>query len=431
MKSVVSLFAMSVVLAANATSPSIRAGSVVMSQPTLSRQVAITYDLLSGPAIVTVDILTNGVSIGAANLTYFAGDVNRVVQPGDGRRITWRPDKAWPGHLIRDNSVTAKVTAWALNAPPDYMVVDLVVANSITFYAAAESLPEGGVTNMIYKTDKLVMRKCPAANVEWRMGAPSTELGYGNRQVNHNVTLANDFYIGIYELTQRQYERITGNASCAWFSNKVCYAARPMENLRWAHMRMSADGSANADYEWPGKGHAVAPNSVLGLLRAKVNNRVAFDLPVEAQWEFACRAGTGTALHNGKEISRTSGTCPNVAEIARYKGNSGYGSGDPARDLDADSGTAIVGTYAPNAWGIYDMSGNVMEYCLDYWKQDLTDVDPETGSLTQSGSRPRRGGNFSSEPSGVRSAYRIEYGQVTTADCQSGFRIAAIAEISE
>jgi formylglycine-generating enzyme required for sulfatase activity len=204
-----------------------------------------------------------------------------------------------------------------------------------------------------------------------------------------------------------------------------------MENLKWAHMRMSADGSANNEYEWPVKGHAVAPNSVLGLLRTKVNNRVAFDLPVEAQWEFACRAGTGTALHNGKEITRTSGTCPNVTEIARYKGNSGYVSGDPARDIDIDGGTAIVGTYAPNAWGIYDMSGNVMEYCLDYWKQDLTGVDPETGSLTQAGSRPRRGGNFTSEPSGVRSAYRIEYGQVTTADYQSGFRIAAIAEISE
>lgn len=431
MKNVVLLCAVGSVLMANAASPSIRTGSVAMSQPETSRQVTITYDLLSAPAIVTVDILTNGVSIGAANLTYFAGDVNCVVQPGDGRCITWRPDKAWPGHLIEDNSVTAKVTAWALNAPPDYMVVDLVVPNSLAFYAAAESLPGGGVTNMLYKTDKLVMRKCPAANVEWRMGAPTTELGYGNRQVNHNVTLANDFYIGIYELTQRQYERITGNASCAYFSNKVCYAARPMENLKWAHMRMSSDGSANSEYEWPVKGHAVAPNSVLGLLRTKVNNRVAFDLPVEAQWEFACRAGTGTALHNGKEITRTSGTCPNVAEIARYKGNSGYVSGDPARDLDVDGGTAIVGTYAPNAWGIYDMSGNVMEYCLDYWKQDLTGVDPETGSLTQAGSRPRRGGNFTSEPSGVRSAYRIEYGQVTTADCQSGFRIAAIAEISE
>ena len=431
MKSIVSLCVACVVFAVNAASPSISEKSVVMSQAESSRQVVIAYDLLSAPAIVTVDILTNGVSIGAANLTYFAGDVNRVVQPGYGKRITWRPDKAWPGHVIGEGIATAKVTAWALDNPPDYMVVDLVVANSLSFYADGESLPGGGVTNIIYKTDKLVMRKCPAANVKWRMGAPSTELGYGNRQVNHNVTLTNDFYIGIYELTQRQYERITGNASCAWFTNKAYYAARPMENLKWAHMRMSSDGKTDNAYEWPSCGHAVAPNSVLGFLRSKVNNRVAFDLPLEAQWEFACRAGTGTALHNGKEITRKEGECPNVAEIARYKKNSGYVSGDPARDIGIDGGTAIVGTYAKNAWGIYDMSGNVMEYCLDYWKQDLTDVDPETGSLTISGSRPRRGGNFTCDPSAVRSAYRIEYGQVTTSDYQSGFRIAAPAEVSE
>ena len=431
MKIVVSLCVASVALAANAVSPSIRTGSVVMSQPASSRQVVITYDLLSAPAIVTVDILTNGVTIGAANLAYFAGDVNRVVQPGDGRRITWRPDKAWPGHLIEDNSVTAKVTAWALNAPPDYMVVDLVVTNSLTFYAEAESLPGGGVTNMIYKTDKLVMRKCPAANVEWRMGAPSNELGYGARQVNHNVTLTNDFYIGIYELTQRQYERIAGRASCAYFSNPDCYAARPMENLKWTHMRMSADGSVNSSYDWPDHWHDVAPNSVLGLLRAKVNQRVAFDFPLEAQWEFACRAGVGTGLYTGKEITRTTGTCPNVAEIARYKGNSGYTSGDPDVNTGLEGGTAIVGSYAPNDWGIYDMSGNVMEYVLDYWKQDLTGVDPETGSLTVAGSRSRRSGCFTSDPSGVRSAYRIEYGSVTLADYFSGFRIAANAEIAE
>ena len=431
MKKVFPLWAACAVLSVQAVVPSIRSGSVVMTQAVSSRQVVISYDLLSGPAIVTVDILTNGVTIGAANLTHFAGDVNRVVQAGDGRRITWRPDKAWPDHLIQDGSVTAKVKAWALNAPPDYMVVDLVVANDLTFYEAAESLPDGGVTNMVYKTDKLVMRKCPAANVTWRMGAPTTELGYGNRQVAHNVTLTNDFYIGIYELTQRQYERITGRASCAYFSNPACYAARPMENLKWTHMRMSADGSVNNSYDWPDHRHDVAPNSVLGLLRAKVNQRVAFDLPLEAQWEFACRAGVGAGLHSGKEITVTTGTCPNVAEIARYKGNSGYTSGDPDVNTGLEGGTAIVGSYAPNAWGIYDMSGNVMEYVLDYWKQDLAGVDPETGSLTVAGSRSRRSGCFTSDPSGVRSAYRIEYGSVTLADYFSGFRIAAIAEIAE
>ncbi len=432
MKKIVSLLiAASAAFPVQSAEPHIHEGSVVMSQGSSSRQVVITYDLWDASAIVTVDILTNGVTIGAANLTHFAGDVNCVVEPGAGRRITWRPDKAWPGHLITDGSVSAKVTAWALNAPPDYMVVDLVTDNDITFYTAAECLPFGGVTNMIYKTDKLVMRKCPAANVRWRMGAPTQEPGYASRQVAHNVTLTNDFYIGVYEMTQRQYERITGNASCAHFSNKDCYAARPMENLKWAHMRMGSDGNTHEGYDWPVNGHAVASDSVLGLLRAKVNQRVLFDLPLEAQWEFACRAGVGTGLYTGKEITKTEGICPNVDEIARYQYNSGVTTGTPDQGLGLEGGTAAVGSYLQNNWGIYDMCGNVMEYCLDLWKQNLTDVDPETGSLTAAGSRARRGGHFQSDPKQTRSAYRIEYGTVTLADCQSGFRLAAPAEIYE
>ena len=78
--------------------PVIREGSVSVSQDR-SRKVTVTYALDDAPAIVTVDVLTNGVSIGAANYPNMVGDVNVIVQPGENRTVTWRPDKSWP--LIR------------------------------------------------------------------------------------------------------------------------------------------------------------------------------------------------------------------------------------------------------------------------------------------------------------------------------------------
>ena len=112
---------------------------VTFSQPNQSsRRAEITYRLEGEPAIVTIDIQTNGVSIGAANLTHFSGDANRVIGTGAGHVVHWYPDLAWPDHKV--DSATAVVTAWATNAPPNYMVVDLT-DGSLTYYTAAESLP--------------------------------------------------------------------------------------------------------------------------------------------------------------------------------------------------------------------------------------------------------------------------------------------------
>jgi hypothetical protein len=85
-------------------------------------QVAVDYTL-SERAIVTVDFLTNGVSVGGARFRSVAGDVHKVVEAG-ARRILWRPDKDWPNvRLGKDVVFTAKVTAWAENTPPNYMVI--------------------------------------------------------------------------------------------------------------------------------------------------------------------------------------------------------------------------------------------------------------------------------------------------------------------
>lgn len=396
MKKLIVPAALLLATAAEAGAPVIKESSVTMTQNASSREVTITYTLEEEPAIVTVDIRTNNVSIGGEYLWYFRGDVNKVVKPGP-RTMTWRPDKAWPGHRI-ESGVTAVVTAWATNTPPNYMVVSLVAAKTVRFYADAASIP-GGVTDDLYKTDMIVMRKCPAANVEWRMGSPTTETGRNkDREIPHLVTLKDDYYIGIYPVTQRQYERVH-NARPSFHSLDADYATRPVENVAYTSWRGSR-------FVWPGSDHGVdIEYSKIGPFRTLTG--IDFDLPTEAQWEFACRAGCGAALYSGKELEAASGDSANVGELARYAAST---LGPDAADCEADkAGTAKVGSLVPNAWGIYDMLGNVWELCLDYYQVNPTGYDVETGPETGV-DRVRRGGCYTSSASLCRSAFRSNIG---------------------
>ena len=406
--------------AAEAGAPVIRESSVTMTQNASSREVTIAYTLEEEPAIVTVDIRTNNVSIGGGNLWYFRGDVNKVVKTGP-RTITWRPDKAWPGHRI-ESGVTAVVTAWATNTPPDYMVVSLVAAKTVRFYADAGSLP-GGVTDDLYKTDMIVMRKCPAANVEWRMGSPTSETGrVDDRETAHLVTLKDDYYIGVYPVTQRQYERVWKTRP-AFHSLDKDYATRPVENVVYTSWRGSG-------YVWPTSGHDVNMDyTATGAFRKLTG--IAFDLPTEAQWEFACRAGCGAALYSGKELEAASGDSANVGELARYAAST---LGPDAADCEAaNAGTAKVGSLAPNAWGIYDMLGNVWELCLDYYQKNPTGYDVETGPETGASGRVRRGGCYTSPANLCRSAFRsnIDANGSTSDNRAIGVRFACPAGICE
>lgn len=112
-----------------------------------------------------------------------------------------------------------------------------------------------------------------------------------------------------------------------------------------------------------------------------------FDLPLEAQWEFACRAGEGAALYDGNELDNGTWSF-NMAKLGRYCGNGGFIDDQgqqsiwgkaPAQNCTAEWATAKVGSYQPNAWGIYDMIGGLWEMCLDWYADDPTANDPEIG----------------------------------------------------
>ena len=285
-----------------------------------------------------------------------------------------------------------------------YMVIDLSDGTNATSYAISylDDVPEGGWTEE-YKTTKLVLRKIEAG--KFTMGSPENELGRYDDEVQHEVTLTKSFFAGVFEVTQKQYELITGNRP-EYYQGDV----RPVERVSYNMIRGSEKGSS-----WPANSD-VDEISFFGILRAKTNQ--AFDLPTEAQWEYACRAGTTTALNSGKNLSDEH-DCDEMAEVGRYWHNGGG-------DEDGDGkyiAHAKVGSYLPNAWGLYDMHGNVCEWCLDWWEDWNGDpaTDPKGG--TEGISRVLRGGSWINRYArDCRSAKRF-YGNTVNNYSEYGFRI--------
>ena len=354
-----------------------------------NRVLTVTYTL-DEPAIVTFDVKTNGVSIGAANLKLASGDVHRVVEAGT-RTLLWPAYEAWPDHTSKkDGAFSVTVTAWATNSPPDYMVVKLVGEDkgARTFYTAPEQLPGvGGVTNDIYKTDYLVMRRIPAAGKTFRMGSPDSEKKRNaDNEILHYVSLTNDFYMAVFELTKAQYKNVIGSTPAERYFSYV--STNPVDAVTYNSFR----GSTKL---WPANGHDIDTTSKLYTFRS-VLNLPTLDLPTEAEWEFACRAGTTAARYDGSEYPQS------VSSIAWV----GEGTTQPHG----------VGLLIPNGYGLYDMLGNVDEQCLDYFSSGSTyatrgaTVIAPQGPASSNGHVVRGTGSFwSQDGSQARSAYRQTY----------------------
>lgn len=359
--------------------------NVTFTQPPNSRRVTITYDLGAAPAIIAVDICTNGVSIGDANLQYFSGDVfklvtNQTANATETHTIYWQPQKAWPNHEIKDGSVTARVYAWPVDNPPDYMVVDLIVPSDVRYYPSADCLPGGLLENLDYRLNKLVMRRIHAAGIQWRRGSSDTEIGHQSNETLHNVTLSSDYYMGVFEMTQSQWTRLT-TLPQQYFTNATCAAMRPVDQISYNRVRCS-DGNDVKGGLWPNDPYE---GSFLDLLR-KHSGGIAFDLPSESQWEYACRADHYDGFWNdGSAIKNSQWNDSNLNRLARYAKSTAD------RNCMTDDGTAIVGSYAPNSWGLYDMHGNVYEWCLDWYAADVESLNGDVNVDTANPSAARIG----------------------------------------
>lgn len=235
-----------------------------------------------------------------------------------------------------------------------YCVIDLSAGSSAETYPVIylTEPPDGGFNVSEYKTTKLVMKRIEPGS--FKMGG------------TYDVTLTKPFYCGIFEVTQKQYSLVTG-------SNPSRFTAdmRPVERVYYGGIRGSTNGA-----NWP-YSSAVDTSSFMGKLRSRTG--LNFDLPTEAQWEYACCEGS-TAVNSVNE------------NYMWYGSNSG-------------SGTHDVGTKLPNSWGLYDMHGNVWEWCLDWYGSLTSGVIDPTGSSSGPG-RVFRGGSWGNSSSYCSSSYR-------------------------
>ena len=275
------------------------------------------------------------------------------------------------------------------------------------------------------RTTELWLRYIPEG--EFKMGSPKDEWGRSDYEVQHKVTLTKPFYIGVFECTQKQWEYVMGDRP-SYFNNDDYYATRPVEQVSYDMIRGSNQGAG-----WPSS-NAVDDDSFMGVLRAKTG--LEFDLPTGAQWEYSCRAGTITALNSGKDLIAIDlyyhyenyETDTNMDEVGRYALNRNLGN--DSQDSEASQGTAKVGSYLPNTWGLYDMHGNVYEWCLDWWDASAYSSSAVTDpvGLTESrySYRLKRGGSFRSENTACRSA-NMENDKSSTYRDNVGFRIVCLS----
>ncbi|MHB9006455.1 MAG: formylglycine-generating enzyme family protein [Limisphaerales bacterium] len=229
---------------------------------------------------------------------------------------------------------------------------------------------------------------------EFLMGSPESEKGRGGDETQHRVRLTQPFWIGRYPVTQAEYEAVMGDNPSQFKGER-----HPVENVTW--------------------NDAVAFCAKL-TERAREAGSLpqgfVYRLPTEAEWEYACRAGTTSAFNDGSDCTRPKGKDPALERLGWHgEGVKGH--------------THPVGEKLPNAWGLYDLHGNVWEWCQDGLRSHTNEaqLDP-LGPESPNTWRVVRGGSCRDEARGCRSAYRNAFEPGFRSRFR-GFRLAAGQEL--
>jgi formylglycine-generating enzyme required for sulfatase activity len=267
-------------------------------------------------------------------------------------------------------------------------------ANAGNYTLSAQ--PESVTANI-----KLIIEQVRINAGTFTMGSPESEPNRYTIETQHSVTLTKGFYMGKYPVTQAQYEAVTGNNPSNFktaVSPETSTANRPVEMVSWYDAlvfcnKLSVSEGLTPAYRISGSTDpatwGTVPTSYDATWNAVeiVSGSTGYRLPTEAQWEYACRAGTATAYNTGATISDNTGW---------YSNNS-------------DDRTHSVGEKPANPWGLYDMHGNVNEWCWDWYGdyESGTQTDP-TGAVSGI-YRVIRGGSWVNVGQSLRSAYRSNY----------------------
>lgn len=351
--------------------PEVSIGTVVQDD---NRLVTVPYTLANEPAVVTFAVETNGPAgwarLDAAFTSTARGDLGKLVAVGE-HAISWRPSRDLKGVKLPEGGVRFAVTAWPTNNPPAYMVINLLpdATDRVRYYEDEAALPYGGVlSNDIYRTTSLVMRKVMAKGITWTMGSVNETGRSSVEETPHDVTLDENYYLAVFPLTQRQHTLVNGGTA-------------PSLRFRTDGDRRPSDVVTHADCVGSISSGMPEPAAVSICGRLKALTGLAFNLPGEAQWEFACRAGCGDGywpVAGGNVAMDISSAGDDENLPGRYSGNGGWPTDQldeyaiPSPTLGVEFATSVVGSYAPNVWGFYDMCGNVREWCRDRWKADIS-----------------------------------------------------------
>ena len=295
-------------------------------------------------------------------------------------RITWSTEADGLNLVASNVTVTVSLLKYDAAAITNdlFYVIDLSEGPNATRWPVTclSAVPKGGWTDE-YKTTKLVLRRIEKGRIT---GINTTYWGgvpyCGSEK---------PFYIGVFEVTGAQFRLMTGGGAAN--------DARPLNYISYDTLRGSSAGAL-----YP-TSTAVDATSVIGILRAKTG-LTTLDLPTAQQWEYSCRAGTTSEYNNGGSAET------DLATLGRYSGNQDDGRGG------FSDGRTTVGSYAPNRWGLYDMHGNVFEWCLDKYSEG----------------REYRGGCYKNDADYCRSGKR-DYELSSNGTFRSGFRLCCSAEL--
>lgn len=296
--------------------------------------------------------------------TYTPSKFLSVLPVTEGRhRVTWSTEAE--GVTIVSPDVA--ITVCLVSGNPDvvknnlYYVVDLTEGSSAAHYPVTTiTAPDGVVWSDEFKSNKLLLRRIESGDVPTHEGC----------------RISKPFYIGVFEVTQKQWKLVTGSDPSYVNFWKYRNDLNPACCISYDMIRGSGLGSG-----WP-KSSSVDGTSFIGKLREKTG--LMFDLPTIAQWEYACRAGETSKYNNGGDGEA------DLATLGRYSGNCNDGRG-------GSSTITTVGCYAPNNWGLYDMHGNVEEWCLNFYSfkgSDFDGTDPKGASVGDYSYRVLKGGDY-------------------------------------
>jgi len=245
------------------------------------------------------------------------------------------------------------------------------------------------------------------------MGSPDNESNHGLEDVEkqHGVTVS-PFFISKYQITQEQYETVMGY-NPSYFNGKN----HPVERVTWYDAiefcnKLSEKEGLEQVYTMT----VVARNDNNNITDATIDavnlNANGYRLPTETEWEYACRAGAETAFNWGtNRINSTQ---------ANFKADADLYNGSSSGEFRAK--TTAIGSFAPNAWGLYDMHGNVWEWCWDYYESYSGNGGTDYGEQSDSVFRVMRGGSWGVPGYFLRSAAR-GYGDPGYRHYSIGFRI--------